>query len=164
MRKLDQPRGRKVSSVRKALLAVKNREGVVTPEAVVDAAKSKTSPLHGYFTWDMKQAAHKCWLDEARLLIRTIIIENREDLVAGPPREFLSLVSDRTKDGGYRHTPDVLTSADLTQELIDSFLKEEAALIRRYQSYPVPELERLCKLISKALGITGDGEVARRAS
>lgn len=44
----------------------------LTNEAVVEAAKDPTSPLHGHFTWDLKKAAQKQWLTEARRLIQSI--------------------------------------------------------------------------------------------
>jgi len=41
---------------------------------IVDAAKDSDSPLHSNFTWDVKEASKKCWLQEARYLTRSIEI------------------------------------------------------------------------------------------
>ena len=50
-------------------LAAKNR-GLFLPEAVVEAAKPETSPLHSQFTWDNTEAAKKYRIWEARRLQR----------------------------------------------------------------------------------------------
>jgi len=44
----------------------------LTTEAVVEAAKDPTSPLHGYFTWSVQEAAEKYWRVEARRLIQSV--------------------------------------------------------------------------------------------
>jgi hypothetical protein len=44
----------------------------LTTQMVVDAAKDPTSPLHGYFTWDLAAAAMKQWQVEARRLISSV--------------------------------------------------------------------------------------------
>lgn len=44
----------------------------LTTDAVVEAAKDPTSPLHGYFTWNIQEAARKQWLVEARKLIQSV--------------------------------------------------------------------------------------------
>src|ERR1700721_1911092 len=49
--------------------------GTVTPEQVVEAAKSEESPLHPYFTWDIGKAAHERWLHKARTLIPSVKVE-----------------------------------------------------------------------------------------
>lgn len=49
--------------------------GVLTPDDVVKDARSETSPLHPYFTWDDSEAANQYRLDQARLLIRNVRVE-----------------------------------------------------------------------------------------
>lgn len=55
-------------------LAKKHR-GRLTPELVVEAAKDKTSPLHGCFNWNVKAAAYQHWLYQARKLIMSVRVE-----------------------------------------------------------------------------------------
>ena len=52
-------------------LAEKN-SGTLTPELVLDAAKSKRSPLHSFFCWDNTEAANQYRLIQAAQLIRRI--------------------------------------------------------------------------------------------
>lgn len=44
-------------------------DGRLTPESVIEASKPKKHPLHGYFEWDDKTAAHEHRLYQARKLI-----------------------------------------------------------------------------------------------
>ena len=54
------------------------KKGDLTAEAVVDAARDESSPMHDDFEWDDSKAAHEYRLVTARTLIRSIevIIEN----------------------------------------------------------------------------------------
>ncbi len=54
---------------------MEDSRGRLTPEQVVDAARSSKSALHKCFTWDDSEAAHKWRIDEARELIRSVRIE-----------------------------------------------------------------------------------------
>lgn len=54
--------------------------GIVTPDEVVHTAKSKSNPLHSYFNWDDKNAAHNYRKTQARRLMRVIVVrESIED-------------------------------------------------------------------------------------
>jgi hypothetical protein len=49
--------------------------GKLDPEVVVKAARKKNHPLHDYFEWDAKKAAHAYRIDQARTLIREVKVE-----------------------------------------------------------------------------------------
>ena len=63
------------ATIEKELRALHSRDGVLTCEAVVREARAKSSPLHGYFTWDDSRAAERYRLIEAGRLIATVKIE-----------------------------------------------------------------------------------------
>lgn len=48
--------------------------GRVKPEQLVKLAKSPKNPLHKYFTWDVRKAAEKWLLHEARNLIGCVCV------------------------------------------------------------------------------------------
>lgn len=58
--------------VRSELERIANEDGSLTPEMVVQAARDESSPLHDYFQWDSKIAAHAWRLEQARSLIRSV--------------------------------------------------------------------------------------------
>jgi len=49
--------------------------GNLTPDAVVEDARHKKSPLHEFFDWDDSEAAHKWRIEQARSLIRSVRVE-----------------------------------------------------------------------------------------
>jgi hypothetical protein len=46
--------------------------GVLTPDMVIEDARSRTSPLHGLFEWSENKAAYQHWLDTAREIISCV--------------------------------------------------------------------------------------------
>ena len=54
------------------LQALADKHGRLTPDTVVEDARSKDSPLHTLFEWNLKAAAHAHWVERARELIRCI--------------------------------------------------------------------------------------------
>lgn len=58
----------------------------VTPSELLEAARSKSSPIHKYFLWDDTEAAEKYRLSQARHLIISIYVESDDKPVT---REYL---------------------------------------------------------------------------
>lgn len=56
-----------------------SHKGELRPEDVVKSAKAKGSPLHGAFTWDDSKAASEFRLQEARQLIRSVVLVEGKD-------------------------------------------------------------------------------------
>lgn len=56
------------------LEGIRRKDGSLTSEGVVAAAKKSSSPLHEWFVWDDGEAAHKFRLVQARTLIRVIVV------------------------------------------------------------------------------------------
>lgn len=65
----------KVQVYGKALKRLHDKNEGLTPELVVEAAKSPKHPLHGYFEWNNSAAARKYRLTQARHLIKVLEIE-----------------------------------------------------------------------------------------
>jgi hypothetical protein len=93
-------------------------DGLLTIDAVLEAARNETSSLHRHFTWDDTKAANEYRRWQARALIAKcrIVTESRPDVAV---RTFVSLPSDRQQEGGgYRLTLDVLDDANQKAELM----------------------------------------------
>ena len=67
-----------VDVVLEAILKLE-RDGRLTPEAVVQAAKNPKSPLHDRFEWDDSKAAFHHRIQQARELIRSVTVEITTD-------------------------------------------------------------------------------------
>jgi hypothetical protein len=108
--------------------------GLLSPFVVVSAARKKTSPLHKYFTWEDGAAAEKWRLHEARNLIRvTVEYLPNGDQELKEVRVMYSLPSDRTSEGGYRVTTDVLSDEDRYAELLEMAKAEMQTFAKKYR-------------------------------
>lgn len=118
---------------------------LLTPDAVVSAARSENSALHDHFTWDDSEAAHKWRLNEARDLIsryRVIeTIETEEKVVPYYVRD------PRQGDGqGYRSLPYLRSNEDVARDAV-----------RREFKFALGALER-AMIIAKALDLANSIE------
>lgn len=57
---------------KEASIRALDRGGKIDPLELVEAARDPDHPCHGDFTWDVEEAAAKCWRYEARKLIRSL--------------------------------------------------------------------------------------------
>jgi len=60
--------------IKLALKALENK-GKLNPKDVFEAAKDPSNVLHQEFDWDKDRAAQQHWLDTARSLIRSYVVE-----------------------------------------------------------------------------------------
>lgn len=106
--------------------------GVLKPESVVEFASDPETALHSRFTWDDGEAARQYRIWQAREVIRvcvTILPQTNESV-----RTYVSLTSDRIKEGGgYRTTEAVMSVAEQRAELLDQALRELATWQAKYR-------------------------------
>jgi hypothetical protein len=115
-----------------AIKSLCSANGTISPEMVVEAARSPKSPLHAHFTWDDTEAAEQYRLIEARTLLRVTV-----EYLPLPQREmvraFVSLGSDRLAGDGYRVTASVLSDADLREQLLLDAHRDIQMFMKRYK-------------------------------
>lgn len=104
--------------------------GLLLPEAVVEAARPKTSPLHSKFTWDDNQAAQAYRIWQARQLIR-IVIEVLPNMDTAT-EVFVSLSSDRKQEGGYRLVQTVCSHEQMREMMLADALAELQVFTQKY--------------------------------
>lgn len=146
--------------VGKALTGIENRNGIITPVAVVDEAKPKASPLHPYFTWDDAKAAKQCRLFEARRLIGSVVIVHVETSESSDEpihvRAFTNVQSsedeNRFSGQGYRSTVTVLKEPDYRKQAMDRGLAEIIAWKARYE-----HLKEFSKIVAAINQFNKDG-------
>lgn len=63
------------SEVGDALADIYRRDGALTVDAVVKEARKKSSPLHGYFEWNLDKAAAAWRREQAENLIRRVHVK-----------------------------------------------------------------------------------------
>jgi hypothetical protein len=109
-------------------------DGKLTAQAVVDAAREESSPLHGYFEWDDNKAANEYRLLQARKLIR-VVVQPCEPLDNQPMHVYQSLVTDRVvPGGGYRTTEAILSTEAWRNTLLEQAKRELVGVRNKYAS------------------------------
>lgn len=102
-----------------------NEKGTLEPSVVVKQSRPKRAPLHSLFEWDDEVAAEKWREQQARNIIGSVMIvdsSNDEPFT----RAFVHVSDD------YRPLSIVLEDRDMTEELLDSALRELRTFERKY--------------------------------
>ena len=125
------------SAIRDELLRLaKLHGGELRPEAVVEAARPTTSPLHDSFEWRDSAAAQQWRIQQARMLIRVVVkYEAGRDGEEVECRVFVSLTPDRKANGaGYRVMTTVLSNAEYRAQLLADARAEMQVFREKYRA------------------------------
>jgi hypothetical protein len=132
---------------------IREKEGSVTPAALVKSAKPKRSPIHDAFEWSDTKAAARYREWEARKLLGALVVVTLTDTTERriQPAYVSVQLTAESPDRGYVRTVDALADDDLRARALKDALKALAGLRRRYQ-----QLEELVKFLDN---IEGDLEM-----
>jgi hypothetical protein len=116
---------------------LEEKHGKITPELLVKEGRRPGSPVYRYFTRGLEQAAAKRWLDEARMIIRSVYIyieQPDEDPV--PVRKYIHIepTESRPQATGYMDVVDVCADDELRQQMIDHAVKDIKIWKDRYHA------------------------------
>lgn len=119
-----------------SFLKKKFPDGSPKPAKLVELAKEETSPLHKYFDWDNKKAAHKWRLHQARQIICMVYVTIKED--EDPEKEVLvreyeSVIVDGKRK--YQDSETVLADVDLVDQVIQSALRQLELWEKKFSIY-----------------------------
>jgi hypothetical protein len=88
--------------------------GTIAPETLVETARRPESVLHGYFTWDDSVAAEQFRVQQARHLLRSIVVVRADGVdIKAPVRAFVALrpaADDAADEGADESTVGAYTS------------------------------------------------------
>lgn len=107
-------------------------DGVLRQEDVVAFARDPSTALHSQFDWDDTEAAHQWRLQQAAQVIRMQVRVFEDD--TAPVRAFVSLTPDRATGGGYRMMASVLSSEELSRQMMMDALAELSCVRRKYRT------------------------------
>ena len=112
---------------------IEERDGVLSPSAVVDEARPEVSPIHACFEWDDEKAAEKYRETQASNMIRCLIVstEHIENAPEGPIRAFVHVSGESDYIGLSRALSDEEKSASLLADAardIDRFTTKYRAV------------------------------------
>lgn len=121
--------------------------GILRAEDVVLAAEDLSSPLHNSFEWDDTAAAEQWRLQQARQIIRSVVVILPN--FSKPINAFVSLRDDRTQEGGgYRTIIDVMSDKDMRERLLEEALAELRHWEQKYSQ--LNELAPVFEAVTKA--------------
>ncbi|HMF68916.1 MAG TPA: hypothetical protein VK602_15065 [Phyllobacterium sp.] len=106
---------RKKDEVAAALEALREADGMLSIEAVVDAAGLEDSVLHKHFEWNDGTAGHLYRLEQARALIRTLKIPVKLGPVTVNAPRFIPAIN---SVGTYRRLDEVVPGSEDARDLI----------------------------------------------
>lgn len=101
----------------------------LSPEIVLEAARSKSSPLHCCFDWSDSSAAEKWRLHQARNVIRSVEIVYE----SGPVRAYQNVTVEYSDDSTqleYRDTEQLMSDPDDRAQVLECALIE----LRRFRA------------------------------
>lgn len=123
---------RKILAARLANLEKQN--GTVAPRALWESAKAKTDPLHELFEWDNKIAGDLYRDEQARSLIRSVVIEVINETRVIPAPAYVRDPSKASDEQGYTSITALRKDEDLAREVIVAEFKRAAASMQRARS------------------------------
>jgi len=121
--------------------------GILRAEDVVEAAEESSSPLHNSFEWDDTAAAEQWRLQQARQIIRSVVVVLPNS--SKPITAFVSLRDDRTQEGGgYRTIIDVMSDKDMRERFVEEALADLRHWEQKYSQ--LNELRPVFEAITKS--------------
>lgn len=106
-------------------------KGEITPEDVLADAKHDNSPLHSFFEWDDSAAAHQHRLQQARGLIRSIVVRYvREDKPMVKARAYVHINQGETSH--YREVSHAMSVKVTRDAVLKQALQELIGWQKRY--------------------------------
>lgn len=104
--------GREMEDVRR------KNGGALTPDALLERARSANSAVHDHFEWDDGKAAHLHRISQAGDLIRAITIDVTHSNVE-PPKTIRAFVSvEREGQRSYTSTVHAMSDAELRKQVV----------------------------------------------
>jgi hypothetical protein len=101
-----------------ACKALENAHGRITAKILVDAARSKTHPLHNDFDWNDKTAAHEHRLDVARGILASVRLIITRGKLQIPCVAYVRDPDAASDKQGYVNTTQLCTEAETAEKTI----------------------------------------------
>lgn len=100
-----------------------------TPQDILEKARNESSELHKCFTWDDSIAAEKWRLNEARVVVRQLVIKEEKVPTDRPEVRLLYSTDNRS---GYKPTEVILQKEDEYKSLLKQAYAELRAFKVKY--------------------------------
>jgi len=114
-----------------SVLELENDAGVVTPDAVIEAARNRSNPLHELFEWDKGKAALAHWRHRAREVIGsvTVVVTTSTSIVRTP--HYVQNPDSPAGAQGYRSVDALRREPEIARRAVAMALEVAAGHVRR---------------------------------
>ena len=130
---------------------IKSRNGgEIDANTVVEAARSKRSPIHRDFEWDDAIAAHEHRLETARKMVRSIEIVRKEAPNISARAYEVTVSRESTLESpkkAYRSTEEILSDPVARDELLGRAVRDAISFRKRYAA--LSELSQVFQAVEK---------------
>lgn len=112
---------------------IRKKHGELTPPIVVADAADKTSPLHVAFEWNDRMAARRWREEQARYIIRMIVVRTSDDEDdPSTVRAFVS-IRDEEDDRSFTSIHLAMADPDLRQQILAECRKDLQEVREKYK-------------------------------
>lgn len=105
----------------------------LSARSLVDASRDASAPLHGEFEWDDAVAGELYRENQARTLIRNIVVVSQCQEIVGPVRAFVRVNATERKSQ-YHNIQTVAEDDFLRQQLLSAARRDMDAFICKYKT------------------------------
>jgi hypothetical protein len=136
--------------IERELRRLEQRDGIITPPAIVEAARVKSSSLHRHFQWDDNKAAEEFRLWQARQLVGVVLYQRPPD---GLQRVYTSVIVETTTNGdtemvrAYVSTERCLHDPEMRQQVLQQAVAEIGRWAHKYRCFH--ELRTIVAVVDK---------------
>lgn len=120
------------------LQRIEQKYGGLRPYEIVTESRPETAPLHSCFLWDEREAAERYRLEQARELLRNIVVVNlvQPDTPAAsePVRAFVSLKGPQEQPRAYHSISVILSDPQDTDRMLQEALQELRRFAAKYRA------------------------------
>lgn len=134
------------------LARIEREHGQVRPRTTWEENRDDDAPLHGCFEWDDETAAALHRDDQARHLIRNVVLIDSEDGDTENVTKiaYISVQREDDEKQGYLSSEVVMAAPDLRKQAVDMAKAQLMGLRRRYEH--LTELSEVWAAIDRAAG------------
>lgn len=138
-------------------LASISEDGTCSPGSLVEEARPESSPLHPLFEWDDSVAGELWRKQEARSVIKAVVLKSPETEKPISAPAFLNVKkpasSEKKQSQGYVPLATVLSDEDLHRQALASALASVRSLQKRYEA--LSELSPVWEALDKVVADLG---------
>ena len=124
------------------------RTGGLTPHRLVEASRKPGTLLHNEFEWNDGIAAEKYREEQARFIIRSIVVQPEAE-EKKPVRAFFSIATEAMPEKRYESTEIILKDIEKTSYLLEQAKRELIAFKQKYAA--LNELKSIFDAIEKVV-------------